>query len=193
MKNIKFSEVLNSEMKNTVENSKVSAEFVQALKEAFLMFPIKTDMCFKQSSKGELIISVTVVYATGMTQHFEGAGDADLISAIHFGMAKIINGLHDYKAEEHEIETAKEGENLVMELFKQYMNSTMRGYIQADWFNSKGERYRCVRFSPTFNGYVKFCMKATDEVNSLIREACKPEWMKKTAAKQEVPEQNEVA
>ena len=94
MKAINF--VIN-EVDNVVENTKVSAAFVQELKEAFLMFPVRTDMRFKQSSKGELIISVTVVYATGMTQHFEGAGDADLISAIHFGMAKIINGLHDYK------------------------------------------------------------------------------------------------
>ena len=63
------------------------------------------------------------------------------------------------------------------------------------WYNNSGERYRCVRFSSTFNGNVKFCMKATDEVNSLICEACKPEWMKKSEAeaKQQVPKQNEVA
>lgn len=193
MKNIRFSEELNNEVENVVENTKVSAAFVQELKEAFLMFPVRTDMRFKQSSKGELIISVTVVYATGMTQHFEGAGDADLISAIHFGMAKIINGLHDYKAEEHEVDIAQDGENLVMELFKQYMNSTMRGYIEADWYNNSGERYRCVRFSSTFNGNVKFCMKATDEVNGLINEACKPQWMKKEEAKQETTEPNKVA
>lgn len=187
MKNIKFTEELNNEVENVVENAKVSAAFVQELKEAFSMSPVRTDMRFKQSSKGELIISVTVVYATGMTQHFEGAGDADLISAIHLGMAKIINGLHDYKAEEHEVEIAQEGENLVMELFKQYINSTMRGYIEADWYNNGGERYRCVRFSSTFNGNVKFCMKATDEVNSLIREACKPESTRR--AKQQVPKE----
>lgn len=195
MKNIIFSEVLNNEAENVVENIKVSAEFVRELLEAFLMSPVRTDMRFKQSSKGELIISVTVVYTTGMAQHFEGAGDTDLISAIHFGMAKIISGLYEYKAEEHEVDIAQNGENLVMELFKQYMNSNMRGYIEADWYNNSGERYRCVRFSSTFNGNVRFCIKATDEVNSLIREACKPEWMKELEAgtKQQVPEQNEIA
>ena len=74
MKNIKFSEVLNNE----VENTKVNAGFVQALKEAFLMFPTKTDMRFKQSNSGQLIISVTVTYWTGTVQHFEGAGDTEL-------------------------------------------------------------------------------------------------------------------
>lgn len=90
MKTVDFSKALNNEVENVVENTKVSAAFVQELKEAFLMFPVRTDMRFKQSSKGELIISVTVVYATGMTQHFEGAGGADLISAIHLGMAKMV-------------------------------------------------------------------------------------------------------
>lgn len=195
MNNIKFTEELNSEVKNVVENTKVSAAFVQELKEAFLMFPVRTDMRFKQSSKGELIISVTVVYATGMTQHFEGAGDTELISAIHKGIAKIINDLSAYKAEEHEVEVAKDGENLVLELFKQYIKSPMRGYIETDWYSNKGERYRCMRFTSTFNGYVRFCLKATDEVNKLISEACKPEWMRKSEAeaKQQVPEQNEVA
>ena len=71
MKNLKFAEALNSEVENIDRKTlKVSAAFVQELKEAFLMFPVRTDMRFKQSSKGELIISVTVVYATGMTQHF---------------------------------------------------------------------------------------------------------------------------
>lgn len=195
MKKLKFAEALNSEVENVVENTKVSAAFVQELKEAFLMFPVRTDMRFKQSSKGELIISVTVVYATGMTQHFEGAGDTELISAIHKDITKIINDLSAYKAEEHEVEVAKNGENLVLELFKQYIKSPMRGYIETDWYSNKGERYRCMRFTSTFNGYVRFCLKATDEVNELISEACKPEWMRKSEAeaKQQVSKQNEVA
>ncbi len=189
MKNVKFPEVLNNE----IENTKVNAAFVQALKEAFLMLPTKTDMRFKQSNSGQLIISVTVTYWTGTVQHFEGAGDTELISAIHNGMAKIINDLSAYKAEEHEVEVAKDGENLVLELFKQYIKSSMRGYIETDWYSNKGERYRCMRFTNTFNGYIRFCLKATDEVNELISEACKPEWMKKEEAKQETTEPNKVA
>ena len=86
MKAINF--VIN-EVENVVENAKVSAAFIQELKEAFSMSPIKTDMRFKQSSKGELIISVTFAYDTGMKQHLEGAGDSDLITAINFCMAKL--------------------------------------------------------------------------------------------------------
>ena len=106
-----FGNIIENVSTKVVDNTKVSAEFVQALKEAFLMFPTKTDMRFKQSNSGQLIISVTVTYWTGTVQHFEGAGDTDLISAIHKGMAKIINDLSAYKAEEHEVEIANDGEN----------------------------------------------------------------------------------
>ncbi len=192
MKKISFNILSENASTNVVNNTKVNATFVQALKEAFLMFPAKTDMRFKQSY-GQLIISVTVTYRTGIVQHFEGAGDTELISAIHKGMAKIINDLSAYKAEEHEVEVAKDGENLVLELFKQYIKSPMRGYIETDWYSNKGERYRCMRFTNTFNGYIRFCLKATDEVNELICEACKPEWMKQEEAKQETTEPNKVA
>ena len=74
MKNLKFAEALNNEVENVVENTKVSAAVVEELKGVFLMFPVRTAMRFKQSSNGDLIISVMVVYATCMTQHFEGAG-----------------------------------------------------------------------------------------------------------------------
>lgn len=193
MKQMNFGNITENASTKMVDNTKVNAAFVQALKEAFLMFPTKTDMRFKQSNSGQLIISVTVTYWTGTVQHFEGAGDTELILAIHNGMAKIINDLSAYKAEEHEVEVAKDGENLVLELFKQYIKSPMRGYIETDWYSNKGERYRCMRFTNTFNGYIRFCLKATDEVNELISEACKPEWMKKEEAKQETTEPNKVA
>lgn len=192
MKKLDFNNIAENASTNVVDNTKVSAAFVQALKEAFLMFPAKTDMRFKQSC-GQLIISVTVTYRTGIVQHFEGAGDTDLISAIHKGMAKIIDDLSAYNAEEHEIEVAKDGENLVLELFTQYIQSPMRGYIETDWYSNKGERYRCMRFTSTFNGNVRFCLKATDEVNGLINEACKPQWMKEAEVKQEAAEPNKVA
>lgn len=185
MRQIEFA----TENQIAVANNNVSAKFVNELKEAFRMFPPKADMRFKQSPNGQLIISVTVTYERGTVQHFEDTGDADLISAILLAMGRMIEGLSEYKAEEHEVDIAQEGEDLVMEIFKQYINSTTRSYIETDWFSNKGERYRCIRFTPSFNKNVKFCLKATDEVNNLINETCKPEWMKRAEARPEVSEQ----
>ena len=62
MKNLKF-EALNNEVENVVENTKGQVQHsLQELKEHSLCFPSEQICVFKQSSKGELIISFTVVY-----------------------------------------------------------------------------------------------------------------------------------
>lgn len=159
--------------------AKVSANFVTELKNAFLMFPKKADMRFKQDPNGRLIIIVTVSYDMKTSQIIEGFGDADLISAIQMAMGRNIEGLHEYLKSEHDVEVAAEGENLVVEILRQYLGATTRCNIEKDWESPKGDRYRRVTFTPSFNMNVKFCLKATDEINNLITEACKPEWMKK--------------
>lgn len=168
---------------NAVE-TKVSTNFVTELKNAFLTFPPKSDMRFKQDRNGRLIINVTIIYDNGKTQTFEGFGDADLISAIVMGMGRNINGLHEYLKSEHEVEIAGEGENLVVEILRQYLGATTQCYIEKDWESPKGDRYRRVTFTPSFNMHIKFCLKATDEINNMISEACKPEWMKEAEKEQ---------
>ena len=171
---------------NAVE-TKVSKNFVTELKNAFLMFPQKADMRFKQDRNGRLIIIVTVTYNNGKTQTLEGFGDADLISAIQMAMGRNLEGFIEYLKQDHDVEVAAEGENLVVEILRQYLDATTQCYIEKDWFSSNGERYRKVSFTPSFNMNVKFCLKATDEINNLITEACKPEWMKKAEAEQQEP------
>ena len=180
MKQINFS--INQEVVNHVNDSKVNALFVSEIKNAFLMFPRTVDMRYKQSVEGKLVISLNVTYDNNMSQHFQDYGDADLISAILMAMGKDIDALSKYKAEEHDVEIAQEEENLVLAIFKQYMSSSMRSYIETDWVSSNGTRYRRITFSPSFNMNVKFCLQATEEVNNIINEACKPEWLKKEEA-----------
>ena len=176
----------------TVENSvvsvtKVSPTFVTELKTAFRMFPPKANMRFKQDFNGRLIIIVTVTYNNGKTQTLEGFGDADLISAIQMAMGRNLEGFIEYLKQEHDVEVAAEDENLVVEILRQYLNATTQCCIEKDWESPKGERYRRVTFTPSFNMHIKFCLKATDEINNLITEACKPEWMKKAEAEKQEP------
>lgn len=165
-------------------STKVSAEFVNQVKEAFLMFPKSVTMRNKQNAEGRLLISLMVTYRNGMKQHLEGAADADLISTIITAMGKDNSRWAEYEQEEHEIEVATEGENLVMETFKQYWNSSMQRLIESDWFSNTGKRYRSITFSPSYNMYIKFCLEATDGLNAMITEACKPEWMKSSEAEE---------
>ena len=123
---------------NAVE-TKVSKNFVTELKNAFLMFPQKADMRFKQDRNGRLIIIVTVTYNNGKTQTLEGFGDADLISAIQMAMGRNLEGFIEYLKQEHDVEVAAEGENLVVEILRQYLDATTQCYIEKDWFSSNGD------------------------------------------------------
>ena len=175
-------------VENAVANvTKVNPTFVTELKDSFRMFPYKANMRFKQDLNGRLIIIVTVTYDNGKTQTLEGFGDADLISAIQMAMGRNLEGFIEYLKQEHDVEVAAEDENLVVEILRQYLGATTQCYIEKDWFSSNGERYRKVSFTPSFNMNVKFCLKATDEINNLITEACKPEWMKKAETEQQEP------
>ena len=151
------------------------------------MFPPKANMRFKQDFNGRLIIIITVTYNNGKTQTLEGFGDADLISAIQMAMGRNLEGFIEYLKQDHDVEVAAEGEDLVVEILRQYLNATTQCCIEKDWESPKGERYRRVTFTPSFNMHIKFCLKATDEINNLITEACKPEWMKKAEAEKQEP------
>ena len=174
---------------NGVE-TKVSTTFVTELKNAFLMFPQKADMRFKQDKNGRLIIIVTVSYDQKTKQTFEGFGDAELIYAIVNAMGRNNEMLVEYLKTEHDVEMAAENENLVIEILRQYLDATTQCYIEKDWESPKGDRYRRVTFTPSFNMNIKFCLKATDEINNMILEACKPEWMKKAEAEVKQQEAN---
>lgn len=175
MKKINF--LTESNFSVTNAPSKISASFVNQLTEAFRKFPPKVDMKYKQDATSRLIISLTVTYENGKQQHYEGAGDTDLISAILKAMGRNLSGLAEYKAEEHDVEVAQQDENMVFELFQQYLNSSMQCYIDTDWCSAMGKRYRKVRFTPSFNMNVKFCLEATPKVDGIINKATTPAWM----------------
>lgn len=166
-------------------STKVSSQFVSEITEAFCMCPKKVNMRFRQDQNGRLIIILSITYNNGKSQRLEGFGDSDLISAILMAMGRDNNGLSEYIKVEHEIEIAADGENLVIEILKQYLNSTTQCCIEKDWISPKGERYRRITFTPSFNMDVKFCIQATEVINQLISEACKPEWMKQAEEQKE--------
>ena len=174
---------------NAVE-TKVSTNFVTELKNAFLMFPQKADMRFKQDRNGRLIIIVTVSYDQKTTQTFEGFGDVELIYAIVNAMGRSFEVIVEYLKTEHDVEVAAENENLVVEILRQYLGGTTQCYIEKDWESPKGERYRRVTFTPSFNMHIKFCLKATDEINNLIKEACNPDWMKQAEQREQQQEES---
>ena len=174
MKEINF---FKNEKLNSVEaNNKVDKKFVTAIKQAYRTFPRGSSMSFRQDLEGRLIIKLKIVHATGMKRVLEGYGDADLISAI----SSYAIGRFDveFNAAEHEVETAVEGENLRVEIFKQYLDSSLQGTIGPDWVSPSGKVYRMISYVLPRNLQIRFCLEASDEIDSLLENACTPEWMK---------------
>lgn len=174
----------NETQAEEVASTKVDAQFISNLKRVFSKFPQGTVMRFRQHQSGRLIIRVEPTYVNGIRQVVEGFGDADLINTILSAGAGMLTELEDYHAEDHDIEIAAEGEDLRLEILKQFLSSGRSGTIETDWKSRDNKTYRRISYISPHNMEVRFCIEATDEVNKLIDDACTPEWMKLTKATQ---------
>ncbi len=157
-------------------NTNVDEDFVKAIEQAFMKFPRRSSMSFRQDPSGRLIIKLVFNHATGMKRVLEGYGDVDLISTISsyaIGRFDV-----DYVAAEHEVEKAAEGENLRAEILKQYLDSPLNGTIGSDWISPSGKIYRMISYVLPHNLQIKFCLEASDEIDGLLENACTPEWLK---------------
>ena len=187
MKSIIFT--TNENLSSANVSTKVDEKFVKAIQKAYMSFPRGSSMSFSQDLEGRLIIKLVINHATGMKRVMEGYGDADLISTI----TSYAIGRFDveYNAAEHEVETAVEGENLRAEIFKQYLASPLKGTIGPDWVSPSGKVYRMISYVLPHNLQIKFCLEASDEIDSLLENACTPEWSKTSQEVQAEKSENE--
>jgi hypothetical protein len=154
----------------------VDAQFIDSLKKVFGKVPDRTVIRFRQDQACRLIIRVEPTYSSGITQVIDGFGDADLINTILSAGAGMLTELEEYHADEHDIEVAAEGEDLRLEILKQFLSSG-RSTIEPDWTGREGKTYRRISYLSPHNMEVRFCIEATEDVNKLLNDACTPEWM----------------
>ena len=181
-----FNFVANETQVEEVATTMVDAKFISDLMGAFRKIPQRTVMRFIQTPTGQLRINLIVEFhGAKIRQELEGYGDSELISAIlnsNWGKTKV---LKEYAESDHEIETAAEGENLKVEILKQFLMSGRKGTLEPDWVAPDGRVFRKVSFLSSHNLETRFCVEATEEVNKLIEDACTPEWMRKSTIKSE--------
>ena len=108
-----------------------------------------------------------MLYRTYMTY-----ADANLVECMLCAMRNDnTSALEGYKVEEHPLEAAEVDPRI--ELFQQFMNSGLRCRLEADLVTNKGERFVCVTFTIAYHRLIKFCLKRTEEVETIINEALK--------------------
>ena len=103
---------------------------------------------------------------------YETFADAKLVEYMLGAMRGTISGaLKAYKAEEHPLEASENDPRV--EIFRQFINSPLRCRFDADFIAGNGDRYMSATFNIAYRKQVKFCLKRTEEVESIIRDAVK--------------------
>ena len=180
-----FKNMASEALEEEVVPTKVDAQFINNLKSVFSKFPQRTVVRFRQDPSGRLIIRVEPTYANGITQVIDGYGDADLINTILSAGAGMLTELEEYHADEHDIEVAAEGEDLRLEILKQFLTSGRKCTIEPDKKGRDGKTYRSISYLSPHNMEVRFWVEVTEDVYKLLDEVCTPEWMRKDLKKNE--------
>ena len=173
-----------SEMKNNIidfsnvwgegavaHTATVDQQVVNDLFHAFMEIPQEVVVKFRNED-GFLKMVVKMNHREKFFRTYETFADAKLVEYMLGAMRGTISGaLEAYKAEEHPLEASENDPRV--EIFRQFINSPLRCRFDADFIAGNGDRYMSATFNIAYRKQVKFCLKRTEEVESIIRDAVK--------------------
>lgn len=165
MKKINFT--VNPAYEQTENENMVNAKVVNEIADAFLRLPSEVRINIIQRNN-VLVIKVGMIFQNRIYRAWETPAEIDLIESIMQACVGNPGAVKAYNAEGKEAET---GENVKMELFKQFIASPYRASIGKDYETIRNS-YKQVSFHFGFKKVIYFCMKESDEVNNLINQAC---------------------
>ena len=149
----------------------VDQKVVNDLFNAFMEIPQEVMVSFKKEG-GFLRMVVKMNHREKFFRRYETYADAKLVEYILGAMRGIISGvLEAYKVDEHPLEASEVDPRV--ELFRQFINSPLRCRFDADFVANNGDRYLIATFNISYRKQVKFCLKRTEELESLINNALK--------------------
>ena len=146
-------------------DQQVVADLINTLKNA----PQEVTMKFKEED-GFLKMVVDVHQREKISRTYRTYADANLVQCMLCAMrSDNTSTLEEYKTDEHSLEAAEVDPRI--DLFDQFMHSGLRCRLEADLVTNKGERFVCVTFTIANHRQVKFCLKRTEKIESIIQEA----------------------
>lgn len=173
----------NNNMNNTINFASVLGEgavaktavvdqqVVNDLFHAFMEIPQEVVVSFKNED-GFLKMVVKMNHREKFFRRYETCADAKLVEYMISAMRGFISGaFRTYNSEEHPLEASELDPRI--ELFKQFINSPLRCHFDADFIAGNGDRYVLATFNISYRKQVKFCLKRTEEVESIINDALK--------------------
>ena len=166
---IDFSRVLGESA--VAHTATVDQQVVNDLFHAFMEIPQEVMVSFKNEG-GYLKMVVKMNHREKFFRRFETCADAKLVEYMLGAMRGTMAGaLEAYKAEEHTLEVSETAPRI--ELFRQFINSPLRCRFDADFIAGNGDRYISAIFTIAYRKQIKFCLKRTEEVETIISDALK--------------------
>ena len=166
---IDFSSVLGEGA--VAKTATVDQKVVNDLFNAFMEIPQEVVVSFKNED-GFLRMVVKMNHREKFFRRYETYADAKLVEYMIGAMRGLISGaFRTYNSEEHPLEASELDPRI--DLFKQFINSPLRCRFDADFVAGNGDRYVLATFNIAYRKQVKFCLKRTEEVESIIRDAVK--------------------
>lgn len=149
----------------------VDQKVVNDLFNAFMEIPQEVVVSFKNED-GFLKIVVKMNHREKFFRRYETCADAKLVEYMIGAMRGFISGaFRTYNSEEHPLEASEADPRI--ELFKQFIHSPLRCRFDADFVAGNGDRYVLATFNISYRKQVRFCLKRTEEVESIINDALK--------------------
>ena len=166
---IDFSSVLGESA--VAHTATVDQQVVNDLFHAFMEIPQEVMVSFKNEG-GYLKMVVKMNHREKFFRRFETCADAKLVEYMLGAMrGTMVGALEAYKAEEHTLEVSETDPRI--ELFRQFINSPLRCRFDADFIAGNGDRYISAIFTIAYRKQIKFCLKRTEEVETIISDALK--------------------
>ena len=184
---------VENEVKNPVENNKnmnniidfasvcgegavaqtatVDQQVVNDLFNAFMTIPQEVIVKFRNDN-GYLKMAVNMNHRDKFFRSYETFADGKLVENMIGAMrGDRIASLEIYKVEEHPLEASEVDPRI--DLFRQFINSPLRCHFDTDFIAGNGDRYVSATFNISYRKQIKFCLKRTEEIESIINEAVK--------------------
>ena len=171
----------NNKMNNVIDFSSVCCEetiaqtatidqqVINDLFNAFIAIPSEVVVKFK-NDRGFLKMVVNMTHREKFFHCFETYADAKLIENILGAMrGDKISSLECYKTGEHPLEASEADPRI--EIFRQFVGSPLRCNFDTDFVANNGDRYISATFNICYRKRIKFCLKRTEEIETIINEA----------------------
>ena len=166
---IDFASVCGKEL---VEHSaKVDQQVINYLFNAFMTIPQEVIVKFRNEN-GYLKMVVNMNHREKFFRSYETYADAKLVENMVGAMrGDRIASLEIYKAEEHPLEISEVDPRI--DIFRQFINSPLRCHFDTDFIAGNGDRYVTATFNISYRKQIKFCLKRTEEIETIINDAIK--------------------